>query len=96
VMADAGFVTAAAAMKPLDGTFKDQYTLANAGNGYIMYGNGNNLQVDLTNVPGNFRVKWFNAGNGQVIGKEEKVKGGKLVSLKGVKEGSVVVWIRKI
>jgi hypothetical protein len=95
VLADAGFVTAAAAMKPLDGAFKEQYTLANTGNGYIIYGNGNNLQLDLTNAPGTFRVKWFDAANGQVIGKEEKVKGGKVVALKSVKEGNVVAWVRK-
>jgi hypothetical protein len=93
VMADAGFAAAASAMKPVDGVNKEQYTLANAGNGYIVYGHGD-LQLDLTNVPGNFKVKWFNAGNGQVIGKEEKIKGGKLITLKG-REGNVVAWIRK-
>jgi hypothetical protein len=96
LMADAEFTKAAAAMKPLDGTFKEQYTLANAGNGYIVYGNGNNdLQLDLTNVSGTFRVKWFDINNGQMIGKEEKIKGGKVVALKSVKQGNAVVWIRK-
>ena len=96
LMADAEFITAAAAMKPLDTSFKEQYTLANAGNGYIVYGNGNNdLQLDLTNVTGTFRVKWFNSNNGQMIGKEEKIKGGKVVALKSGRQGSVVVWIRK-
>ncbi|OQP66408.1 pectate lyase [Niastella vici] len=93
VMADAAFVTAAATMKPVDG-FKDQYTLANAGNGYIVYGKGD-VQVDLTNVPASFKVKWFDAATGQLIGKEEKVKGGKPVTLKSGKEGTVVAWIRK-
>jgi hypothetical protein len=94
VMGDAAFITAAAAMKPVDGPSKEQYTLANAGNGYIAYGNGE-IKIDLTNVTGTFRVKWFNPANGQVIGKEERIKGGKVVVLKNVKQGSVVVWIRK-
>ncbi|THU39736.1 pectate lyase [Niastella caeni] len=94
VMADAGFITAAAAMKPVDGSIKEQYTLTNAGNGYIIYGN-NDIQVNLTNVPGAFRVKWFDPATGHVIGKEEKIRGGKVVSLKNVKGGSVVAWIRK-
>jgi hypothetical protein len=94
-MGDAGFVAAASAMKPVDGPSKEQYTLANAGNGYIVYSNGSDVQVDLTNASGSFKVKWFNAGNGQAIGKEEKIKGGKLVTLKNPKQGSVVAWIRK-
>jgi hypothetical protein len=94
-MGDAGFVTAASAMKPVDGPSKEQYTLANAGNGYIVYSNGSDVQVDLTKVSGSFKVKWFNAGNGQVVAKEQKVKGGKLITLKNPKQGSVVAWIRK-
>jgi len=94
-MADAGFVTAASAMKPVDGTSKEQYTLANAGNGYIIYSNGSDVQVDLTNAPAGFKVKWFDAGKGEIIGKEEKVKGGKVVTLKSPRQGPVVVWIRK-
>ncbi|OQP59816.1 DUF6298 domain-containing protein [Niastella populi] len=94
VMGDAAFVSAAAGMKPVDGPSKEQYTLANAGNGYIVYGNGD-LQLDLTGAAGSFKVKWFDAGNGQVIGKEEKIKGGKVVTLKNTKGGSVVAWIRK-
>jgi hypothetical protein len=71
-----------------------QYTLANAGNGYIVYGNGD-LQVDLTNAAGTFKVKWFNTANGEQIGKEEKIKSGKVVSLKNAKGGNVVAWVRK-
>ena len=94
-MADAGFVTAASGMKPVDGPSKEQYTLANAGNGYIVYSNGSDVQVDLTNSPAGFKVKWFDADKGEIIGKEEKVKGGKVVTLKSPKSGSIVAWIRK-
>ena len=94
-MGDAGLVAAASAMKPVDGPSKEQYTLANAGNGYIVYSNGSDVQVDLTNVAGSFKVKWFDAGNGQVIGKEQKIKGGKVVTLKNAKQGSVVAWLKK-
>jgi hypothetical protein len=94
-MADAGFVAAASGMKPVDGPSKEQYTLANAGNSYIIYSNGSDVQVDLTNAPGSFKVKWFDAGKGQVIGKEQRVKGGKVVALKCPQSGSVVVWIRR-
>jgi hypothetical protein len=94
-IADAGFVTAASTMKPVDGPSKEQYTLANAGNGYIVYSNGSDVQVDLTNAPGNFKVKWFDGGKGQVIGKEEKVKGGKIITLKSAQPGTVVAWIKK-
>jgi hypothetical protein len=93
-MADAAFVTAAAAMKPVDGPSKDQYTLADAGNGYIVYGNGE-MKVDLTNAPGTFKVRWFNSATGEVIGKEVKIKGGKIVVLSGGKKGNVIAWIRK-
>jgi hypothetical protein len=93
---DAGFVTAASAMKPLDGATKDQYTLANAGNGYIIYSTTpGNIQLDLTNAPGTFRVKWIDPASGNIIGKEEKIKGGKAVSLKNEKQGNVIAWIRK-
>jgi len=95
VIADGGFISAASAMKPVD-SIKGQYTLADAGKGYIIYSNTpDNIQIDLTNAPGTFRVKWFDPGNGSVLGKEEKVKGGKTVTLKNAKHGSVVVWIRK-
>jgi len=95
VIADGGFISAASAMKPVD-SIKGQYTLADAGKGYIIYSNTpDNIQIDLTNAPGTFRVKWFDPGNGSVLGKEEKVKGGKPVTLKNAKHGSVVVWIRK-
>jgi hypothetical protein len=40
-------------------------------------------------------VKWFDINNGQVIGKEEKIKGGKVVALKSGKQGNVVAWVRK-
>ncbi|WP_205510080.1 DUF6298 domain-containing protein [Longitalea arenae] len=92
-MADAGFLAAAATMKPVDNLNKEQYTLANPGNGYILYGQGD-LQIDLTGVPGSYKVKWFDTRNGQLSGKEEKIKGGKLVTLKA-REGNVVAWIRK-
>lgn len=95
-MADAGFVTAASAMKPVDASFKEQYMLADAGKGYIIYSNNpDGIQVDLTKAPGTFHVKFFDPANGSVSGKEEKIKGGKIVSLKNAKHGSVVLWIRK-
>ena len=93
-ISDAAFASAAGNMKPVDGPSKEQYTLANAGNGYIVYGNGD-LQVDLTNITGTCKVKWFNTGNGQQTGKVEKIKGGKIVSLKNANGGNVVAWIRK-
>ena len=97
VIADTGFITAAAAMKPIDGPSKDQYTLADAGNGYIIYSDtANDLQVDLTNAVGSFRVKWIDPATGNNIGKEEKIKGGKLLSIKNIKQGSVVAWIKKV
>jgi hypothetical protein len=97
VMADGAFITAAAAMRPVDSSSsKGQYTLADAGKGYIIYSNhSDNIQIDLTNAAGTFKVKWFDAGNGSALGKEEKIKGGKTVTLKNAKQGSVVVWIRR-
>jgi hypothetical protein len=96
VIADGGFVTAASVMKPVDSSSKGQYTLADAGKGSIVYSNTpDNIQIDLTNAAGTFRVKWFDPNTGSVLGKEEKVKGGKTVTLKNAKKGSVVVWIRK-
>src|SRR5581483_12356661 len=85
-VADAGFITAASAMKPVDAPNKDQYTLADAGKGYIIYSNAATITIDLTGVAGTFKVKYIEPNTGALIGKEEKIKGGKPVSLKNVKQ----------
>jgi hypothetical protein len=95
-IADPGFVTAAAAMKPVDSPNKELYTLAEAGKGYIVFSSGaDTVPVDVTSLTGTCKVKWIDPATGALIGKEDKIKGGKLVSLKKVKQGNVVVWISK-
>jgi hypothetical protein len=86
-VADARFLAAAATMHPA-GMCK----LTNDQNEWIIYTDSSTVQCDLT---GTYRVKWIDAATGQLIGKEQKIKAGKSITLNSPKQGRVVCWIRK-
>jgi hypothetical protein len=92
-VADATFSSSIATMIPVNSPATDLYTLAHENKGYLVYSNTGEVQVDLSKATGAFKVKWIDPANGQLIGKEEKVSGGKVVTLKSSKSGNVVVWL---
>ncbi|MBN1339476.1 MAG: DUF5060 domain-containing protein [Bacteroidales bacterium] len=66
------------------GNEKDKYCLAKDGELYLIYlGYVSTTELDLNNVKGTFKVKWFNprAGGKLIDGSVKKVKGGGKVQL---------------
>ena len=69
--------------------------LGDSKKGYIVY--TDNLRPIEVNLAGaTYNVRWINAKNGQLIGKNEKVNGGKAVQLKSPQSGEVVLWLTAI
>lgn len=71
-----------------------QYVLAKAGEGLLIYQEGQG-QADLTHFNGNYQMQRIDARTGAVLGKPEKIKGGKVVSLASKEAGSVIYWFSK-
>jgi hypothetical protein len=93
------FLTDAAGMKPydLEGNTQGQCALSNPGKGYIIYNDSKNLvKLDLSNFPGNFIVRQIDPSSGSLIGKEEKINGGKIFEWRNSQVNPVVLWISKI
>ncbi|MBO9611716.1 MAG: pectate lyase [Dyadobacter sp.] len=101
-----GFLEAASAMEPVEmkgqsegkGQPQDSriYALTKAGEGLIIYREGNAaLQADLTQFNGSYQMQRINARTGAVLGKSEKIKGGKLVPLSSQEAGPVIYWFSK-
>lgn len=86
-VADPGFLAAASTMHPAG-----PYRLTNGKNEWIICTDSSAVQCELN---GSYRVKWIDAGTGKLIGKEQKIKAGKTVTLNSPKQGRVVCWIRK-
>ena len=93
---DARFLTAAAGMRPVDWSggatvAAGQYVLAGK-EGRIVYAAGApTVKVDLSGMEGTYKVYRIHAGDGVMEKEVEKVKGGKVVELKG----DAVLWITK-
>lgn len=94
------FLEAVSAMEPVETKERPQdnrqYVLAKAGEGLIVYQEANApLQADLTHFNGNYQLQRINARTGAVLGKSEKIKGGKVVSLPSKEAGPVIYWFSK-
>ncbi|PSL28002.1 DUF6298 domain-containing protein [Dyadobacter jiangsuensis] len=103
-----GFLEAVSAMEPVD--LKEraerqsellprdnrQYVLSKAGEGLVIYQENNAVsQADLTQFNGNYQMQRINARTGAVLGKPEKIKGGKVVSITSKEAGPVIYWFSK-
>lgn len=71
-----------------------QYVLAKPGEGLVIYQEGSG-EADLTQFNGNYQLNRINARTGVVLGKTEKMKGGKMVSLSTKEAGPVIYWFSK-
>jgi hypothetical protein len=92
------FLKDAATMQPIDlpGNPAGQWALGKEGRGFVVYNNSPNpFQLNLEKETGVFKVRWLNPKNGTILSKEEKVKGGKNISLKSPQQEAVVLWITK-
>jgi hypothetical protein len=91
------FLSAASAMQPVDLlNQKGQWMLENLGRGYIVYSDGSEpVKLDLTKFPGSFTVQWIDPKDGHAISKEEKVKGGTIITLKNPHAEAGVAWVSK-
>lgn len=88
------FLEAVPEMEPSESN--GQYVLSKAGRGVVIYQEGNAaLQADLTDFGGNYQLQRINARTGAVVGKPEKVKGGKVVSLVSREADPVIYWFSK-
>lgn len=99
-----GFLEAVSAMEPVDlkgqseGLPPDnpQYVLSKAGEGLVIYQENNAaLQADLRQFNGNYQMQRINVRTGAVLGKPEKIKGGKVVSIISKEVGPVIYWFSK-
>ncbi|OUJ73522.1 pectate lyase [Hymenobacter crusticola] len=97
---EARFLAAAAAMpvaaqptEQPENTAK-QFALVSPGKSYIQYCDANMpAQIDLSKATGSFRVHWLDAKDGHLIGKEQKVKGGKALELKNPQASPAILWV---
>ncbi len=91
-----GFLEAVSEMEPVLPKSNSQYILAKAGDGLIMYQEANAaLQADLTGFNGNYQLQRINARTGAVLGKPEKIKGGKVIMLASKESVPVIYWFSK-
>ena len=73
-----------------------RYMLAKTAEGLLIYQEGNaNVQADLTQFNGNYQMQRINARTGAILGKPEKMKGGKVVSLASKGTEPVIYWFSK-
>jgi hypothetical protein len=88
------FLEAVSDMQPSES--EGRYVLSKADEGLVVYQEGNAaFAVDLTHFDGNYRLRRIHARTGAVLGKPEKVKGGKVVSLASKEVGPVIYWFSK-
>lgn len=95
-----GFLEAVSAMEPVEMKGQPQdnrkYVLSKAGKGLVIYQEADPaLQADLRQFNGNYQMQRINARTGAVLGKSEKIKGGKLVSLSSKETVPVIYWFSK-
>ncbi|MGV3600388.1 MAG: DUF6298 domain-containing protein [Dyadobacter fermentans] len=95
-----GFLEAVSGMEPFQVKMEPQdnqhYVLAKAGEGLVIYQSANAaLQADLTRFTGNYQLQRINARTGAVLGKAERIKGGKVMSLTSQGSDPVIYWFSK-
>ena len=99
VIADSGFLADAATMQPVDlpGNPENQWALGNTQKGYIIYNNSNDpVKLDLSTSNAMFRIRRIDPKDGRMLDKEEKVEGGKILKMKNMLSGPVVMWITRL
>ncbi|WP_460764863.1 DUF6298 domain-containing protein [Niabella terrae] len=62
-------------------------------NGLILYGK-NDMDLDLSHLPGNLSLSYIDLNTGTIIGKAQKIKGGSMQHLK-LPKAACLIWIRK-
>jgi hypothetical protein len=88
------FLEAIPAMEPSE--VRGQYILSKEGEGLIVFQDDNAaLEADMTHFNGIYQLQRIDARNGAVLGKPEKIKGGKVVSLSSKGAGPVIYWFSK-
>jgi hypothetical protein len=88
------FLEAIPAMEPSEA--RGQYILSKEGEGLIVFQDDNAaLEADMTHFNGIYQLQRIDARNGAVLGKPEKIKGGKVVSLSSKGAGPVIYWFSK-
>ena len=60
-------------------------------NGCIVYADGSSIQLDLSN--GTYSARYINPRNGEFVGEEIELSGGKQVELNSP-QSTIVLWVR--
>ncbi|MFC7667693.1 DUF6298 domain-containing protein [Hymenobacter humi] len=97
-VAEPGFATSVAGMRPVElpGKPASQWALSDGKTGLLVYRDGPApVQLDLATMSGTFTVRHLNPKTGQLVGKTDSVKGGKLVKLTTPATGAEVLWLTK-
>jgi Family of unknown function (DUF6298) len=92
------FLAAASGMKPfqLPNSPKQQWALANAAKGFIVYSDTDNaIHLDLA-ANATYKAQWVDPKTGEVLAGEEQVKGGNGVEIKSSKSGAAILWLTRI
>jgi hypothetical protein len=53
------------------------------------------IKVDLSGSSSRMHLQWIDPENGTLIGKADKIKGGRIVELSKPREGAIVLWIKR-
>ena len=85
----AAFLEAASEMEPVLGGA--HWVRGCRGVGYVAYGQGGTLSVDLTGDRAVYTAQWLDRRSGLPVGEPKQVKGGRVVSLKG----NGILWLHK-
>lgn len=73
------------------------WTLENKGKGLIIYSKSNeNIEVDLKDYKGKFKVRYLNPNTCKFLEKEEKIQGEGMKKIEISNSGDIVIWINKI
>ena len=74
----------------------EAYLAAKHGEKYLLYFTyGGSLGLDLSDVPGNYTLRWIGLTEGLIWGKEENIKGGSVVKITAPFKGGWVAAITK-
>lgn len=93
-----GFLSQAADMSPVDlpGSPEGQWALGSPESGYIIYSRSSDpVRVPVQDKKSRFTIRWINPENGEAIGKEARVRGDELGSIKSPRQGPVVLWVHR-
>ena len=73
------------------------WTLENKGKGLIIYSKSNeNIEVDLKDYKGKFKVRYLNPNTCKFLEKEENIQGDGMKKIEISNSGDIVIWISKI